>query len=68
MKSIKGLNKVVEKKILKRLGEFALFNKEKAAEIDVVSKGTFIFSEKEPDKKSAQRFFVYLLDCLERWS
>lgn len=34
----------------------------------MVSRGTFIFSEKEPDKKSSQRFLVYLLDCLERWS
>eukprot|EP00347_Sterkiella_histriomuscorum_P009535 403340835 len=68
LKNAKDFHKVIDKKIIKRLGILAQFNKEKNSEDDMVTKGTFLFSEKEPDKKSSQRFLVYLLDCIERWS
>ena len=61
-------NRYVEKKILERLGIFAMHNKEKTEEIDLMFKGEFMFTASEKDRRSAAAFFVLLLDCMEKWS
>jgi hypothetical protein len=61
-------NRYVEKKILTRLGIFALHNKEKNEESDIMFKGEQIFGPGEKDRRSAAAFLVLLLDCTERWA
>jgi hypothetical protein len=61
-------NRYVEKKILTRLGIFAMHNKEKNEESDMMFKGEFIFAGNEKDRRSAAAFLVLLLDCIEKWS
>ena len=68
MKKNVELNKYVEKKILTRLGIFAEFNKERNSDTDIYTRGEFIFSADEKDKKSAAAFLILLLDCIEKWA
>ena len=68
MKENHDFNRYTEKKILTRLGIFALHNKEKVEESDLQFKGEFIFAGNEKDRRSAAAFLVLLLDCIERWA
>jgi hypothetical protein len=67
MRKNKEFAKYVEKKVLKRLGIYAEYNKEKVTPQELIYKGEFIFSNTETDRKSAATFLILLLDCLEKW-
>jgi hypothetical protein len=68
MRGNQEFNRYVDKKILTRLGIFALHNKEKGEEADLPFKGEFIFAANEKDRRSAAAFLVLLLDCMQRWA